>query len=69
MQALFMKLGALISTGLVAIVGASPVFAAVAPNASMDASIKAAFTADTPSASVLAKIEAQEDTDQTQIDA
>jgi len=60
---------ATVATGLTAVFGISPAFAAMNPNGAVDSSIKAAITADAPSVSDLNKIEAQEDTDQAQIDA
>jgi hypothetical protein len=56
-------------TGITAVFGVSPALAAMNPNGAVDSSIKAAITADAPSVSDLAKIEAQEDADQAEIDA
>lgn len=64
-----LKATAALATGLVAAVGAAPVFAAVNPDIALDNSIKAVISADVPSMSDLANIEAQEDADQAQIDA
>lgn len=69
MNAILTKMGALFATGVIAVTGAAPALAANIAGAHVDASIKAALTADVPSASDLATIEAQEDTDQAQIDA
>ena len=60
---------ATLATGLTAVFGISPAFAAMNPTSAVDSSIKSAITADAPSISDLNKIEAQEDADQAQIDA